>query len=187
MVFFCSRRICFCDLGFPSKLQNDKGKNDFLEEVFRIEEFIKDPWLLKAEANATVQVRVPKVAIVVPPPLLPPPIQVSASGSVGDGDVDEAALAISAQTKRAALQKKAAAASLVAEDYVRRFESGEVAVSFSPSFSLEIEFPFERFWTICMWNLYFGNFHLHFEYIIHVYDLCFFPPSCQFYLVYFGI
>lgn len=126
------RRICFCDLGFPSNLQNEKGKNNFLEEVFRIEEFIKDPWLLKAEVNATVQVKVPKVAIVVPPPLLPPPIQVSASGSVGDGtgvgDVDEAALAISAQTKRAALQKKAAAASLVAEDYARRFESGEVAV-----------------------------------------------------------
>lgn len=149
---FCSRRICFCDLGFPSKLQNEKGKNDFLEEVIRIEEFINDPWLLKAEANATVQVKVPKVAIVVPPPLLPPPIQVSASGSVGDGvgvgDVDEAALAISAQTKRAALQKRAAAASLVAEDYVRRFESGEVAVSFFPSLPHQIEFPFERLWAL---------------------------------------
>lgn len=139
----CSRRICFCDLGFPRKLQSEKGKNDFLEEVFRIEEFIKDPWLLRADANATVQVKVPKVAVIAPPP--PPqttqaPATVSVAEGDGGGDVDEAALAVSAQTKRVALQKKAAAASLVAEDYARRFESGEVAVSILFVFPYRIQF-----------------------------------------------
>ncbi|XP_027106877.1 uncharacterized protein [Coffea arabica] len=142
------RRICYCELGFPRKLQKERGKEEFLGEVSRIEEFIKDPWLLKAEANATVQVKVPKVVVVAPPVPPPPPIAAvqragaqvvpasvvppvadgggggtgaGAGAAVGDGD--EAA---SAQTKRVALQKQAAAASMVAEDFARRFESGEM-------------------------------------------------------------
>lgn len=136
----CSRRICFCELGFLRGLQSDRGQDEFLAQVLRIEEFIKDPWLLKAEANATVQVKVPKVVVVAPPPLPPPPVAVlkattvvipaKDAGGDGDGDGDEAALASSAQAKRMALQKKAAAASLVAEDFARRFESGEMVVSF---------------------------------------------------------
>ncbi|CAI9103043.1 OLC1v1001461C1 [Oldenlandia corymbosa var. corymbosa] len=131
------RRICYCELGFSRGLQSGKGKDEFLSQVFRIEEFVKDPWLLKAEANATVQVKVPKVAVVAPPPLPPPPVVVQraaaaviparvAAGGGGISDADEAALVASAQTKRAALQKKAAAASLEAEDRARRFESGEM-------------------------------------------------------------
>lgn len=136
----CSRRICFCELGFLRGLQSDRGQDEFLAQVLRIEEFIKDPWLLKAEANATVQVKVPKVVVVAPPPLPPPPVAVlkattvvipaKDAGGDGNGDGDEAALASSAQAKRMALQKKAAAASLVAEDFARRFESGEMVVSF---------------------------------------------------------
>lgn len=144
----CSRRICFCELGFLRGLQSDSGKDEFLAQVLRIEEFIKDPWLLKAEANATVQVKVPKVVVVAPPPLpLPPPpvavlkattvvIPAKDAGGDGSGDGDEAALASSAQAKRMALQKKAAAASLVAEDFARRFESGEMVVSFLRHFFL---------------------------------------------------
>ncbi|KAL3537447.1 hypothetical protein ACH5RR_000813 [Cinchona calisaya] len=129
------RRICFCELGFSRKLQTEEGRDGFLGEVLRIEEFVKDPWLLKAEANATVQVKVPKVVVVAPPPLPPPPIVVQKTAvdvtpavkdGGGTGDGDDEALDVSAQTKRVALQKKAAAASMVAEDFARRFESGEM-------------------------------------------------------------
>ncbi|KAL7204405.1 hypothetical protein ACSBR2_017472 [Camellia fascicularis] len=106
------RRICFCSLGFPRELHSDEAKNEFFEEVSRVEDFLKDPWLLTVRAKATVQVAVPKV--VAPPP---PPVAVG----LGDGDGEEM---LSAQRKRAAMQRKAAAASLVAEDYARRFESG---------------------------------------------------------------
>ncbi|OIT40568.1 PREDICTED: uncharacterized protein LOC109236613 [Nicotiana attenuata] len=109
------RRICYCPLGFP------KGKNEFLEDVVRVEEFLKDPWLLKAKEGATIQVKVPKI-VVAPPP--PQPAAVGDGGGGGDGE--EAAAIASAQTKRAALQKKAAAASMVAEDFARRFESGDL-------------------------------------------------------------
>ncbi|KAF5952566.1 hypothetical protein HYC85_010510 [Camellia sinensis] len=102
------RRICFCSLGFPRELHSDEAKNEFLEEVSRVEDFLKDPWLLTVRAKATVQVAVPKV--VAPPP---PPVAVG----LGDGDGEEM---LSAQRKRAAMQRKAAAASLVAEDYARR-------------------------------------------------------------------
>ncbi|KAA8515670.1 hypothetical protein F0562_018719 [Nyssa sinensis] len=117
-----SRRICFCSLGFPRKLQSEKARNEFLDEVARLEEFLKDPWLLRAKEKGTVQVAVPKV--VVPPP----------PAAVGDGDGDgggggtgvDGEELLSAQTKRAAMQKKAATASLVAEDYAPRFESGDL-------------------------------------------------------------
>lgn len=110
------RRICYCQFGFP------KGKNEFLEDVTRVEEFLKDPWLLKAREGATIQVKVPKI-VVAPPPQAP----VGDGGGGGGGvDGEEAAAIASAQTKRVALQKKAAAASMVAENFARRFESGDL-------------------------------------------------------------
>ncbi|XP_024984459.1 uncharacterized protein LOC112520343 [Cynara cardunculus var. scolymus] len=112
------RRICYCSLGFPKELQNDKGKNGFLEEIARLKEFLDDPWLIKNDKK-TVQVLVPKVAVAPPPPQ----VTVTPNVAVVDGNAAEEML--SAQNKRAALQRKAAAASLVAEDYARRFESGE--------------------------------------------------------------
>ncbi|KAA8520234.1 hypothetical protein F0562_014490 [Nyssa sinensis] len=116
------RRICFCTLGFPQKLQSEKARNEFLDEVAKVEEFLKDPWLLRGKGKGTVQVRVPKVAA--PPPPAVAPGDASGCGAGGDGEE-----LLSAQTKRAAMQKKAAAASLVAEDYARRFESGDLDVS----------------------------------------------------------
>nr|XP_025887099.1 supporter of activation of yellow protein-like isoform X1 [Solanum lycopersicum] len=109
-VNYVSRKICFCRDGFP------KGYNGFLGDVTRLEEFIKDPWGLKAKQPATCQVKVPKL-IVESPPRVP----------VGNGDGEEAASTASAQTKRVALQKKAAAAaSNVGEDFTGGFQSGDV-------------------------------------------------------------
>ncbi|KAL0315167.1 UNVERIFIED_CONTAM: hypothetical protein Scaly_2882600 [Sesamum calycinum] len=134
------RRICFCALGFPGRLRSEKGKNDFLEEVARVEQFLNDPWLIKARENATVQVKVPKVVVSQPAP--PPPPQFAAAVSVRGGEDEAAAMAAaSAQVKRVALQKQAAAASMVAEDYARRFESGDLAVQ---TFSIA-EFALFRF------------------------------------------
>ncbi|KAI4339070.1 hypothetical protein MLD38_024052 [Melastoma candidum] len=65
--------------------------------------------------DGTLQVPVPKV-------LLPP----VSHGTPGYDAVDEALLAASAQAKHAALQKKAAAAMVAAEDFARRFESGDL-------------------------------------------------------------
>ncbi|KAI3448879.1 hypothetical protein Pfo_005544 [Paulownia fortunei] len=124
------RKICFCAFGFAGRLRSEKGKEDFLQEVARVEQFLNDPWLIKARENATIQVKVPKVVVSPAPP--PPPPQFPADVSVGvGGSGDEAAAmaAASAQVKRAALQKQAAAASLVAEDYARRFESGDLVTS----------------------------------------------------------
>ncbi|KAI3742910.1 hypothetical protein L1987_60608 [Smallanthus sonchifolius] len=109
------RRICYCSLGFPPELQNDDAKNEFLAEIARLKAFLDDPWLIKDEKK-TVQVLVPKVTVAPQPP-----VPVTAS-LVSDGGAAEEML--SAQNKRAVMQKKAAAA-LVAEDYARRFESGE--------------------------------------------------------------
>ncbi|XP_074308421.1 uncharacterized protein LOC141643249 isoform X2 [Silene latifolia] len=111
------KRICFCTLGFPRKLQKPNSKSDFLGEISRLEDFLKDPWLFRVKDGATVQVPVPILPPPPPPPLLPPVLN----------HLDDAAAAqelLSAQTKRAALQKKAASASLAAEDFARRFESG---------------------------------------------------------------
>ncbi|KAG5627490.1 hypothetical protein H5410_012708 [Solanum commersonii] len=109
------RKICFCPHGFP------KGKNEFFRDVTKLEEFIKDPWGLKAKQPATIQVKVPKLNVAPPPQV---PVGDGGGGSGGDGE--EASAISSAQTKRAALQKKAAAASMAAEDFARRFESGDV-------------------------------------------------------------
>ncbi|XP_043692026.1 uncharacterized protein LOC122642576 [Telopea speciosissima] len=112
------QRICFCTLGFPQKLQSEKGRKNFLEEVFRVEEFLSDPWSVRARQKGTVQVSVPRIVASTPV------VTAVADGVVGgDGDVEE----MSAQTKRVALQKKAVAESLAAEDYARRFETGDFA------------------------------------------------------------
>ncbi|XP_071690075.1 uncharacterized protein [Rutidosis leptorrhynchoides] len=112
------RRICYCSLGFP---QNEKGKHEFVDEIEKLKAFLDDPWLIKDEKR-TVQVLVPKV-IVAPSPA-PPQVSVI-SKSAAAVDADAAAEMLSAQNKRVALQKQAAAASLVAEDFARAFESGE--------------------------------------------------------------
>ncbi|KAK9068883.1 hypothetical protein SSX86_012999 [Deinandra increscens subsp. villosa] len=114
------RRICYCSLGFPRKLQNDEGRKVFLDEIARLEAFLDDPWLIKDEKK-TVQILVPKVVVAPHPPLTQ--MTVVPNRAVLDGGAAEEML--SAQNKRAVMQKKAAAASLEAEDYARRFESGE--------------------------------------------------------------
>lgn len=139
------RRICFCPLGFPRGLENAKARGEFAEEVSRIEEFLRDPLGIRFREKRgvgdsgwkdTVQVLVPKV-VPPPPPLLPPPVVDGGGGGGGIGGggggnvVDEVAAAASAQSKRIALQKKAAAAMVAAEDYARRFESGDLAVDVS--------------------------------------------------------
>ncbi|CAH9108156.1 unnamed protein product [Cuscuta epithymum] len=116
------RKICYCSLGFPRGLWSDRRKDEFLQDVARVEEFLKDPWLLRARESATIQVKVPRLPVA-------PPSQHHVAGDAGasGGDAEEAAAAmLSAQTKRASLQKKAAAASSMAEDYARRFESGNL-------------------------------------------------------------
>ncbi|KAH6810708.1 PHD finger family protein, partial [Perilla frutescens var. frutescens] len=113
--------VAFCF----EKLRSEKGKEDFLQGVARVEQFLKDPWLIKARENATIQVLVPKVTVSPLPPPPPPQFAPDVSAPGVGGGAEEA----SAQVKRAALQKQAAAASLVAEDYARRFESGDLEVS----------------------------------------------------------
>ncbi|XP_047321868.1 uncharacterized protein LOC124925807 [Impatiens glandulifera] len=113
------RRICYCSLGFPRNLASDKTRHHFIQDASRVADFFKDPLPIVSDHKRTVQVLVPK--IVLPPP---PPSSVAAIGD-GDGFVDGDEM-VSAQNKRAALQKKAAAASLVAEDFARRFESGSM-------------------------------------------------------------
>ncbi|KAL9685655.1 hypothetical protein QQ045_023106 [Rhodiola kirilowii] len=115
-------KICFCDLGFPHSLRTQQARRDFLNDVFSVSGFVKHPFAAAQppEDNSTLQVSVPKVVKAPPPP--PTPIVPSPLVT----DADEAALLLSSQTKRVALQREAAAASLVAEDYARRFESGHV-------------------------------------------------------------
>ncbi|KAK4421525.1 hypothetical protein Salat_2103100 [Sesamum alatum] len=81
------RKICFCALGVPARLQSEKGKNDCLEE---------------ATENATVQVKVLKIVVSQASPPLSP--QFAVGMSVGGGE-DEAAVmvAASAQVKRVVL------------------------------------------------------------------------------------
>lgn len=110
------RRICSCSLGF----RGDK-KDDFCDEIAKLQDFIKDPWLLRACQDATVQVLVPKVVVSPAPVTVPAPAKEIAVAVI-DRDAEEL---VSAQNKRAAMQKKAAVASLVAEDYARRMEIGD--------------------------------------------------------------
>ncbi|KAK2637037.1 hypothetical protein Ddye_031829 [Dipteronia dyeriana] len=130
------KRICFCTLGFPRSAQDTKARSGFLDEVVLVEEFVRDPWrkarVSKGIDHDTVQVAVPEV--VLPPP--PPAVVVVVAADGGGGgccggatDAAEAAAAANAQTKRVVLQRKAAAAMVAAEDYARRFESGDIAVT----------------------------------------------------------
>ena len=120
----CSRRICFCSLGFPRDLHSTKSKADFLFDVARIDEFLKDPLGIRASREGTVLVSAPKV-VPVPAPI--PPTHslevVSARDREGDGGVVEDAF--STQTKRVAIQRQAAAAKASAEYYAKKVESGD--------------------------------------------------------------
>ncbi|XP_061352536.1 uncharacterized protein LOC133297404 isoform X2 [Gastrolobium bilobum] len=104
------RRICFCTLGFPRALNLPNPTNGFLHDVDELRDFLADT----RRDDTTVQVAVPKV---VPPPP-PPPDGVP----VGGDALDESA---SMKAKRVALQRKGAAAMIAAEEYARRFESGD--------------------------------------------------------------
>ncbi|KAL4332585.1 hypothetical protein GQ457_07G025240 [Hibiscus cannabinus] len=111
------RRICFCSLGFPQSLQSPGSVNGFLQEAIRVEEFLKDPWGVRVSREGTVQVSVPKLA------------PVTAGDGGGAGAVEESA-SVLAQTRRLALQRKAAATMVAAaEDYAGKVESGYVAVA----------------------------------------------------------
>ncbi|EXB32768.1 Histone-lysine N-methyltransferase MLL4 [Morus notabilis] len=122
LFFRLNRRICFCPLGFPRS-----HGNGFLDEVRKVEEFLKDPWGIRVrdgeKGAATVQVAVPRI---VPPPPPPPQPVLPPPADAVDEEAAAAAAAASAQAKRAALQRKAAAAMVAAEDYARRFESGDL-------------------------------------------------------------
>ncbi|CAK7330879.1 unnamed protein product [Dovyalis caffra] len=125
------RRICFCSLGFPRDLHATKSKADFLFDVARIDEFLKDPLGIRASREGTVQVSVPKV-VPVPVPIPPPQslAVVPAIDRVSDGGgrvvVEEV---VSAQTKRVAIQRQAAAAKASAEYYAKKVESVDTAVA----------------------------------------------------------
>ncbi|XP_024464624.2 uncharacterized protein LOC7467338 isoform X2 [Populus trichocarpa] len=116
------RRICFCSLGFPRDLHSTKSKADFLFDVARIDEFLKDPLGIRASREGTVLVSAPKV-VPVPAPI--PPTHslevVSARDREGDGGVVEDAF--STQTKRVAIQRQAAAAKASAECYAKKVAS----------------------------------------------------------------
>ncbi|XP_069155928.1 uncharacterized protein [Solanum lycopersicum] len=105
---------CFCPEGLT------KGKNEFLPDVTRFEEFLEDSWGLTAKQPTTCQVKVPKL-------LISSPSQVLVGDGCGSsgGDGEEATSIASAQNARAALQKKDAASSNVAEDFARGFQSGD--------------------------------------------------------------
>ncbi|TYI13116.1 hypothetical protein ES332_A08G036200v1 [Gossypium tomentosum] len=107
------RRICFCSLGFPRNLHSPDSKHDFLQELIRVEAFLKDPLGVSVSPERTVQVRVPKVT--------PVP-----AGDGGDGvdAVEDSASVLAAQSKRLVLQRKAAA-----EVYARKVEPGDIAVA----------------------------------------------------------
>lgn len=103
-------------MGFPRKLQSEKGRSEFLKEVDAIEGFLNDPWLIKAREDATVQVEVPKVAVA------------PAARLRFGGEDAAAAPAALAQVKRIELQKQGAAASIAGEDCSRRLGSGDLVV-----------------------------------------------------------
>ncbi|KAE8701622.1 germination-related protein [Hibiscus syriacus] len=109
------RPICFCSLGFPPKLQSTSSKHGFLHEVIQVEGFLKDPWGVRVSRERTVQVPVPKVA----------PVPSGDGGGGGGAD----SVYESAQAKRPALPRKAAAAMVAAEDYARRVELGDILVA----------------------------------------------------------
>ncbi|KAG6470721.1 hypothetical protein ZIOFF_071798 [Zingiber officinale] len=109
------RRICDCELGFGAA----PGLEALAVEIDALEEFLRDPWAVRPAADeeeeedgekGVVQVWVPRVV----PALTAPSV---VADDVGAGD----------EVKRAVLQRQALAASLAAEDYVRRLEAGGAA------------------------------------------------------------
>ncbi|XP_031273749.1 uncharacterized protein LOC116132240 isoform X1 [Pistacia vera] len=125
------KRICFCTLGFPRSVQSAKARNDFLHEVVLVEQFLDDPWgkIRVSKEGSTVQVSVPELPQPPPPPQQPVVVDGPSVAAAAADAAEEAAAAVSAQTKRVALQRKAAAAMVAAEDYARRFESGDIALA----------------------------------------------------------
>ncbi|OVA19395.1 hypothetical protein BVC80_9055g24 [Macleaya cordata] len=105
------------------KLQSEKGRNSFLEEISRVEEFLIDPWSLRVtKEKETVQVTVPRIvkpvqAVTIKTTVVDGFGSSDVFGSGGSGDGDEI---WSVQKKQASLQKKAAVVSLAAEDFARR-------------------------------------------------------------------
>lgn len=149
MVF--SRRICFCPLGFPRSLATANSKASFLDEVIKVHQFLSDPSGIRARDDGrTVQVVVPRVAPPPPPPPLPVPPSVVGDAVAATVD-EESAAAATAQAKRAALQRKAAADMVAAEDFARRFESGDLSVRF-------FEFNAFEFCVLCICLLEFYVF-----------------------------
>ncbi|XP_040994816.1 uncharacterized protein LOC121241203 isoform X2 [Juglans microcarpa x Juglans regia] len=125
------QRICSCSLGFPGSLHSANARIDFLLDVHTIDQFLNDPSSsgisaspdYAAASNHTFQVLVPKVVAL--------PLVLSDGGVVGGNAVDEVAPSASTRSKRIALQKKAADAMVAAEDYARRFESGDLSADAS--------------------------------------------------------
>jgi hypothetical protein len=141
-LFFHSRRICYCELGFTHK-------PGFHQEISKLEVFLQDPWTLRPAVDSTtttIQVEVPRLEpsqLVGTPgsPLFEEPEPISdgirdevVGGGVGGGSIgghnnkEESAWAQSVRAKRAELQRQAAEASVAAEDYVRRLEAGAAAM-----------------------------------------------------------
>ncbi|XP_073103400.1 uncharacterized protein [Elaeis guineensis] len=120
------RRICYCELGFPAELRSEKARAEFLEEVEALEEFLRDPWTVRADGGspvASVRVLVPRVV----QQLAPPP---GAEGGEGGGREE---------ANRSAMQRQAVVASLAAEDYVRRLEAAGAAAPGQGASRLVIE------------------------------------------------
>ncbi|KAL8229802.1 hypothetical protein R6Q57_014702 [Mikania cordata] len=104
------RRICNCDLGFPPELRSETGRNEFLEAAARVEAIFTNPGLIYGKPK-TVQVLVPKVVVMPPATKTTVALSIVATNvaAVVDGD-------------------RATVASASADDYARRFESGEMTV-----------------------------------------------------------
>ncbi|XP_073005293.1 uncharacterized protein [Typha latifolia] len=122
------RRICDCELGFPGGSGSAREREGFLEEIAGLEEFLRDPWVMRRDASAAVaavEVAVPRVAP--PPAVAPETTREEGGGGGGGGGGEESAWAASVRAKRAELQRQAAAASAAAEDYARKMEAGGVA------------------------------------------------------------
>ncbi|RZC77507.1 hypothetical protein C5167_001681 [Papaver somniferum] len=125
------RNICFCKLGFTKNLKKEKERDTFLDGIIKVEELFKDPsWSIRVGDKETIQVSVPKVV----KPIQTSTILVVANktaidgsndvyGCGGSGGDDEL---LSIQKKQASLQRKADVSSLAAEDFVRRFETGNL-------------------------------------------------------------
>ncbi|KAJ6750869.1 hypothetical protein OIU85_001411 [Salix viminalis] len=128
------RRICFCPLGFPRDLHSTKSKAGYLFDVAKIDEFLKDPFGIRASREGTVQVSVPKVVPVPLPVQIHPPQSLAVvpgrdRGDDGGGVGVVAEEALSAQAKRVAIQRQAAAAKASAEYYAKKVESGDTPVT----------------------------------------------------------